>query len=118
MGVQTRIYASTAFAFGKKAAVDNLLAANYSAVIIWAVHVDTNGTLFLNNTQFVSKGVYSEKDEMGIPGSVAALHQAGVQIIFSVGGYGTKDFTNISVLLKGGIPGPGNPLYDNFKALK
>lgn len=118
MNTQTRIYASGALAFGEDQAISNLLTANYSAVIVWSVHVATDGTLILNNTQFVSNGVYAEAEQMNLPSRLAQLHKAGIQIIFSVGAGGTQDFTNIQQLLNGGVPTQGNPLYDNFSALK
>ena len=118
MSVQTRIYASGAFAFGEQAAVNNLLAADYSAVIVWSVHVNSVGTLILNDTEFVSNGVYAEAAPMNLPARIAQLYKKGVQIIFSVGAGGTQDFTNIQTLLNGGIPTQGNALYDNFAALK
>ena len=118
MNTNTRIYAGGALAFGENAAIDNLLTANYSAVIVWSVHVDETGNLILNNTPFVSNGTYAEADQMNLPDRLAQLHKAGIQIIFSVGAGGTSDFTNIEKLLNGGVPTKGNPLYDNFSALK
>jgi hypothetical protein len=118
MNTQTRIYAGGALAFGEAQAINNLLSAKYSAVIVWSVHVDTVGNLILNNTPFVSNGVYSEQQPMNLPARLAQLHKAGVQIIFSVGAGGTHDFQNINTLLGGTVPGKGNPLYDNFSALK
>ncbi|MEQ1678218.1 MAG: hypothetical protein ABL876_16055, partial [Chitinophagaceae bacterium] len=110
--------ASGALALGEPAAIDNLLASKFSAVIVWSVHVDTAGNLILNDTQFVSNGVYAEAVPMNLPARLAQLHKAGVQIIFSVGAGGTTDFTAIEALMKGTVPVAGNPLYDNFKALK
>lgn len=118
MSTQTRIYAGGALAFGAAQAITNLLSAKYSAVIVWSVHVDTAGNLILNNTQFVSNGVYAEQQPMNLPARLAQLHKAGVQVIFSVGAGGTNDFQNINTLLGGTVPGQGNPLYDNFSALK
>jgi hypothetical protein len=118
MTKQARIYVSGAFAFGEAQAVNNLLAAKYAAVIVWSVHVNAQGALILNDTQFVSNGVYAEQEPMNLPARLASLRKAGAQIIFSVGAGGTSDFTNIQSLLQGGVPGPGNALYDNFKALK
>jgi len=118
MTASTRIYAGGALAFGGQPAINDLLAAGYSTVIIWSVHVTTDGTLVLNDTQIVSGGVYNEAKPMNLPARLAQLHKAGVEIIFSVGAGGTSDFTNIATLL-GGQPGKsGNVIYDNFQALK
>jgi hypothetical protein len=40
MSVNTRIYAGGAITFGGQPAIDDLLAASYSAVLVWSVHVD------------------------------------------------------------------------------
>ena len=117
MTASTRIYASGAIAFGGQPAINDLLNAGYNTVIVWSVHVAPNGTLILNDTQFVAGGVYQEAEPMNLPARLAQLHKAGVEIIFSVGAGGTCDFTSIAALLENPV-GPGNILYDNFKALK
>jgi hypothetical protein len=118
MSIQTRIYAGGAFAFGQQLAVNDLQTSGYSAIIIWSVHVSATGSLSLNNTAFVANGVYSEAETMNLPNRLAQLSKAGMQIIFSVGSGGVGDYANIEALLNGGVPGPGNALYDNFLALK
>jgi hypothetical protein len=37
----TRIYVSGAIAFGGQPAIHDLLAAGYSTIIVWSIHVDT-----------------------------------------------------------------------------
>ena len=41
-----------------------------------------------------------------------------MQILFSVGSGGVTDYQNIGTLLSAGGGVPGQPLYDNFLALK
>jgi hypothetical protein len=118
MAVNTRIYASGAITFGGQPAIDDLLGAGYSAVLVRSVHVDASGALFLNNTQIVKGGVYQEATPMNLPGRLAQLRKAGMQILFSVGSDGVADFQNIGNLLAQGGGVPGQPLYDNFVALK
>jgi hypothetical protein len=118
MTASTRIYAGGAIGFGGQPAINDLLSAAYNTVIVWSVHVTTDGTLILNNTQIVTGGIYKEAEPMDLPARLAQLRKAGVEIIFSVGAGGTSDFTNIGTLLNGKPAGPGNPLYDNFQALK
>jgi hypothetical protein len=118
MAVNTRIYAGGAITFGGQPAIDDLLAAGYSAVLVWSVHVDAGGTLFLNNTQIVANGVYKEATPMNLPSRLAQLRKAGMQILFSVGSGGVTDYQNIGNLLAAGGGVPGQPLYDNFVALK
>ena len=113
-----RIYASGAIGFGGQAAINDLLSAGYDTVIVWSVHVDTDGTLFLNDNKIVAGGTYSGAFPFNLPARLAQLRKAGIEIIFSVGAGGTSDFTNIGNLLNGQPGQPGNPVYDNFKAVK
>ena len=118
MATSTRIYISGAFAFGGQPAVNDLLAAGYSTLIVWSVHVHANGDLILNDTLIVSNGVYKEAWPFNLPARLAQLRKAGAEIIFSVGAGENYDFTNIGNLLAGKPGGPGNIIYENFKALK
>jgi len=116
--IQTRIYAGGAFAFGQNGAVQAIQAGNYSTLVLWSVHVNSQGNLIFNNTPFVTNGTYAEAQPMDLPARLAQLRSQGIGIIFSVGAGGTNDFQNISTFVKDGVPGPGNQLYDNFLALK
>lgn len=118
MTASARIYASGALAFGGQPVINDLLQAGYNSVIVWSLHVAPDGVLILNNTQVVSGGVYQEAEPMNLPARLAQLRKAGVEIIFSVGAGGTCDFSNIGTLLNGQVAGPGNVIYENFKALK
>lgn len=118
MSPQARIYASGSFCFGESVAVNNLLAAQYPAVILWSLHVNASGDLIMNNTQIVSNGVYQEAQTMNLPSRLATLYQNGISVIVSVGAGGTSDFTNIASLISKYGTGPGNPLYTNMAALK
>src|SRR4029077_1090971 len=106
MTMSARIYAGDAIGFGGWPAINDLLSAGYNTVILWSVHVDTDGTLYLNDTKLASGGNYNGAFPFNLPARVARLRQAGVEIIFSVGAGGTKDFTNIGNLLNGS---PGDP---------
>jgi hypothetical protein len=116
MTASTRIYAGGAVAFGGQPAIDDLTAAQYSAVVVWSVHVEPDAGLVLNDTPFVSGGVYKEAQPMGLPARLAQLRKAGIEIVFSVGAGGTSDFTNIGNLLASGSG--KQALYDNFDALR
>lgn len=118
MPISTRIYAGGSLAFGGQPAIDDLIDAGYSSVIVFSVHPHADGTLFLGNTQIVSQGVYEEAAPMDLPSRLARLRKAGVEILFSVGAGGVSDWKNIGHLLNAYGQGPRNPLYGNFKALK
>jgi hypothetical protein len=116
--VSTRIYAREALLFGGEPAIDDLILAGYDSVIVGMVYVAVDGTLLLNRTQIVSKGVYKEAERMDLPSRLARLRRTS-EIIFAVYGgnpkWGPLSFKNIKNLLQG--PG-AQQLYDNFKALK
>ena len=118
MAVETRIYAGGSIQFGGQPAVDDLISAGYSAVIVWSVHVSAAGDLGLNNTQIVSGGVYHEATLMGLPGHIAQLKKAGITIVFSVGSGGVSDYANIGALLSKDGTGKDTTLGKNFAALK
>ena len=118
MAASTRIYVSGALTFGGQFPVNDLLSAGYGTIIVWSVHVAPDGSLYLNDTQIVSGGVYKEATRMDLPAKVAQLHKAGMEIIFSVGAGGTCDFSCIDLHLGGQTGAAGNVIYDNFKALK
>src|SRR5260370_38382602 len=94
MPVSTRIYASCALAFGGQPAVDDLKASGYSTVLVWSVHVDAYGSLYLNDTLFVFRGAYKETQPMDLPPRFPPLRTAGVQALFSAGPGETALFTH------------------------
>jgi hypothetical protein len=118
MPVSTRIYVGGSLGFGGQPTIDDLKAAAYSTVLVWSVHIEENGDLKLNDTIIVRGGRYNEATPMGLPATVAQLRRAGIEVLFSVGSGGSQDFARIGERLNGGVPGPGNVLYDNFSALK
>ncbi|MTH98385.1 hypothetical protein [Roseibium sp. RKSG952] len=116
--ISTRIYAGGAIQFGGQPAIDDLLAAGYTAVIVWSVHVSTSGDLSLNDTPIVSDGIFNTQTSGDLPGHLAQLYKGGVQIIFSVGSGGVSDYANIGALLQKEGTGPTATLFRNFAALK
>ncbi|MBV9381138.1 MAG: hypothetical protein JO242_10755 [Streptosporangiaceae bacterium] len=114
MPVSTRIYIGGSLGFGGQPALDDLKTAGYSTVLVWSLHVQSNGDLQLNDTRIVHDGIYDEAEPLRLPAAVAQLRQAGMEILFSVGSGGSDDFTNIGNLLR------QEPalLRANFAALK
>ena len=112
MSKSARIYCADAFGFGGWPSVNDLLSAGYEAVIVWSIHVDTDGTRYLNDNKIASGGSYNGAFPFNLPARLAKLRKAGAQIIFSVGAGGTQDFTDIGNLLSGNSAGAGNPVYD------
>lgn len=118
MTIETRMYAGGAFARGGDPAVDDIIKSGYSTLINWALHVNGNGDLVLNDITLVTGGIYKEAPNVKLAERLAKIRKAGLQIGFSVGGYGVGDFGNIQSLMAGSVPSAGNVLYDNFAALK
>src|SRR5260370_8730855 len=104
MPVSTRIYASCALAFGGQPAVDDLKASGYSTVLVWSVHVDAYGSLYLNDTLFVFRGAYKETQPMDLPARLAQLRTAGLEVLFSVVPGETSAFPHTATLLPSGAP--------------
>jgi hypothetical protein len=113
VAVSARIYAGGALLFGGQPAVDDLIAAGYSAVIIWTIHVSSAGDLTLNDTPLVTGGEYQSSGLGDFAARLAQLKQAGMQVIFCVGEDKQEkgDYYNIYNLLNAG---PGSQSYKNF----
>lgn len=119
MPVSTRIYIGDALGFGGQPTIDDLIAAGYSTVLPWSVHVgDGTGDLSVNSTRIVSNGRYQEASPLGLPAKIALLRRAGVEVLFSIGsGPPARDFTAIANLIVREGTGPQSKLYRNFSAL-
>jgi hypothetical protein len=73
----------------------------FTTVILWTLHVDTDGTLVYNNTPIVEGGVFVNTYDY-LPDLVTELISTGsVQnVLFSIGSWGVPDFQNVQELLK------------------
>lgn len=132
MTIETAIYAGGAFANGGTPAVNDIINAGYSTLIMWSVHVHSNGDLILNDPTIVSDGKYVD-ETMDLPTRLAAVRNKGVKIGFSVGSGGWQGSDGYhpnmdpwNVLNGMGnansepgqdIAGSTNIIYKNFEAL-
>ena len=113
------IYGGGPFYNGGQAVMDDLRASGFTTVILFGVHVQTNGDLHYNNDPIISDGTYV--GDPGWPARLATLKQAPTSITrieASVGGWGTGDFQNIRNLIAAQGTGPDSVLYRNFQVLK
>ena len=121
MDVSARIYAGGALLFGGQPAVDDLIAAGYSAVILWTLHVSLEGDLKFNDTPIVVGGIY-QADQVGdLADRLAQLKRAGMKIIFGVGEdtQDHGDYYNIYTILSAApTSAPYQNLVKNFQTLR
>jgi len=113
------IYGGGPFYGGGQAVMDDLRASGFTTVILFGVHVQTNGDLHYNNEPIISNGSYIGDPDW--PARLATLKQAPTsvdRIEASIGGWGTGDFANIKNLIAAQGTGPGSVLYKNFQLLK
>ena len=113
------IYGGGPFYHGGQAVMDDLRASGFTTVILFGVHVQTNGDLHFNNDPIISNGTYI--GDPGWPARLATLKTAPTSVTrieASVGGWGTGDFQNIKNLIAAQGTGPTSVLYKNFQTLK
>jgi hypothetical protein len=95
-------------------------ASGFSTMILWSIHVRSNGDLVLNDVPVFSNGAYVGSDAAW-PGKVASLKTAPTSVTrveFSVGSAGVADFEAIESLIAAQGTGPTSILYRNFSALR
>ena len=113
------IYGGGPFYHGGQPVMDDLRASGFTTVILFGVHVQTNGDLHFNNDPIISNGTYI--GDPGWPARLATLKTAPTSVTrieASVGGWGTGDFQNIKNLIAAQGTGPTSVLYKNFQTLK
>jgi len=88
----------------------------FTDLILWTLHVDSDGTLVYNNTVIVRDGVFAFTFSY-LRELVRAVKQNSTvqRVLFSIGSWGVPDFTNIGTLLS--TPSGKLALGRNFAAL-
>lgn len=98
--------------------MDDLKASGFNTVIIWSIHVSSNGDLNINNNAICTNGTYVGNAAWKT--QWASLKQAPTsvnRIEVSIGAAGCADFENIKALINSQGTGSNTNLYKNFKAL-
>jgi hypothetical protein len=119
IGSRAAIYGGGPFYEDGQAVIDTLRRSGFTTVMLWAIHLRTNGDLFYNDHLIVSNGRYV--GDPAWPGRLRTLRLAPTsvnRIEVSVGSAGPNDWALIASLVKSGGTGPGSILYRNFSALK
>lgn len=121
---ESAVYGGGPFYSGGTPVMDDLRASGFTTVMLWSVHVDTNGDLHLNDEPLISDGNYIGPNT-GWSAELATLKQAPTsvnRIEVSIGAGGTTDFESIQALVNGtgagSGTGPDSILYRNFQLLK
>lgn len=121
---ESAIYGGGPFYNGGTTVMNDLRASGFTTVMLWSVHVDTNGDLHLNDEPLISNGSYIGPNT-GWSAELATLKQAPTsvnRIEVSIGAGGTTDFESIEALVNGtgagSGTGPNSILYRNFQLLK
>ncbi|KAF9110327.1 hypothetical protein BGX30_008017, partial [Mortierella sp. GBA39] len=113
------IYGGGPFYAGGTDTMNTLKASGFTTVMLWTIHVNSNGDLVYNDQPVVSNGTYIGKASW--PAELASLKQAPTSVKrleISVGSWGVSDFQNIKNLVASQGTGTGSILYKNFAALK
>jgi hypothetical protein len=115
---RSAIYGGGAFYSGGQAVMDTLRSSGFTTVILWSIHVHSNGDLYYNDTLVVANGQYV--GDSGWAGRLRTLKQAPTsvnRIEVSVGSAGVDDWGTIGSLIRSQGTGCGTILYRNFRAL-
>jgi hypothetical protein len=89
----------------------------FTTVILWTIHVHTNGDLYYNDSLLVSNGAYSDATNPAFSSYVKSLKAKGgvTTVLFGLGSGGASDFSAIKGLL---ATNTGKQLLiKNFQAL-
>ena len=117
MSITTSVYGGGPFYPGEGSALSGINECGFTTLVCWAVHVQSNGDLVYNDTPIVTGGSYVGDANWGALLKAAKSGGSVNRILFSIGGWGTSDFTNIQNLIEKDGNGPGTALYNSFKAL-
>ncbi len=99
--------------------LDTIRNSGFTTVMLWTIHVHSDGDLVYNEPKLVDNGVY-----VGDPDWPAQVHafkegQTSVRRIeIAIGAWGSGAFENIKNLIAAEGTGPDSTLYKNFKVLK
>jgi hypothetical protein len=128
LGSPTKVEAATAvsaifgggpFVTGGQPVMNQLKASGFNTVIIWSVHPQPNGDLYINDVLVCQNGNY-----VGDPAWATAWQSlktgttSVTRVEISVGAWGCSDFENIQALINANGTGSNTILYRNFLALK
>jgi hypothetical protein len=115
---RSAIYGGGPFYSGGQAVMDTLRSSGFTTVVLWTIHVETNGDLVYNDIPVVRNGQYI--GDPGWPARIRTLKQAPTsvnRIEVGVGSAGVPDWERIHNIINAQGTGPDSILYRNFQAL-
>lgn len=113
------IFGGGPFVTGGQTVMDQVKASGFNTVIIWSVHPQTNGDLYLNDILVCQNGTYVGKQEwVSAWQSLKNGTTSVTRVELSVGAAGCRDFENIQALINANGTGSNTILYQNLLALK
>jgi hypothetical protein len=115
---RSAIYGGGPFYSGGQAVMDTLRSSGFTTVVLWTIHVETNGDLVFNDIPVVRNGQYI--GDPAWPARLRTLKQAPTsvnRIEIGVGSWGVPDWERIHSLISSQGTGPSSILYRNFQAL-
>jgi hypothetical protein len=118
-GARSAVFGGGPFYSGGSAVMNDLRASGFDDIVLWTIHINSNGNLVFNDTLVVSNGSYVGNS--GWPGQLATLKQTPTsvnRIEVGVGSFGVDDFGSARNLMNAQGTGPTSILYRNFQALK
>lgn len=90
----------------------------YNTIMLWSVHVGTDGDLIFNDIKVCEDGKYVGNEEWSEAWKSLKEGSTSIKRIeLSVGAWGCPDFENIKALIERDGTGEDTILYRNFKAL-
>jgi hypothetical protein len=98
---------------------DMIRASGFTTIILWTIHVHSDGDLVLNDHKIVDNGVYVGRADW--PAEVLAFKTGPTsvqRIEIAIGSWGVADFENIETLIDAQGTGPSSILYQNFKVIR
>jgi hypothetical protein len=116
---QAVIFGGGPFYSGGSTVMNNLRNSGFTTVVLWTIHVHSNGDLYFNDTLVVHNGRYVGRSAW--PGQLATLLQQPTsvnRIEVSVGSAGVNDWGTIDQLIASQGTGTSSILYKNFSALR
>src|SRR5689334_19797731 len=75
---RSAVFGGGPFYSGGSTVMNNLRASGFTTVVLWTIHVRSNGDLWLNDQLVVSNGAYAGRSAW--PGELATLKQAPTSV--------------------------------------
>ncbi|MGE4285537.1 MAG: LamG domain-containing protein [Phycisphaerae bacterium] len=113
------LYGGGPFYSGAASNLTSIRNSGFTTLVLWTIHVHSDGDLVLNDVKLIDDGVYVGKSSW--PDEVLAFKSRSTsvrRIEIAIGSWGVPDFETMESFINAEGTGPGSTLYENFKALR